>query len=239
MRTLPLLARPSATRLRSSALWGFCRLQLFSFTSSRNHLTHSINDSTLTMAITKPTELSEYERRRQETIAKNQALLRSLALDAASAGLAPSAKPSRSSTPSSKPSRKPAAPRKIKEEALLAPRRTSSRLRGIVADSEVAKRKAEEETAALQLAERAKRQRRSGELYLGDVVVAGREWGGEGGLLRGVGLGPAQPYERTFVKGETGSREVREVRERLGRLELWEGFEPNSMLVGVWARKRC
>lgn len=171
-------------------------------------------------------QLSEYEIKRQENIAKNQALLRSLALDAVSAGLAPAARASRSVTPSS--NRKKTAPKRAKAEEVV-PRRTSSRLRGIVADSEVAKRKAEEENEALQVAERAKRQRVSGNLNLSDIVVGGREWNQSGNFLSN--FGSAKPYERTFsaqdIK-ETTDKELKALRERMSGLNLWEGFEPSS-----------
>ncbi|KAK8236716.1 WD repeat-containing protein [Phyllosticta capitalensis] len=170
--------------------------------------------------------LNEYELKRQEQIAKNQELLRSLALDAQQAGLAPSAPKPRSSTPA-----KRKVPVKKEKEEIL-PRRTSSRLRGIVADSEVAKRKAEEENQALQEAERAKRQRVSDDLNLGDVVVAGQHWDQNGNFLKGVG--PAKPYERTFnaenVK-DTTDKELRALREKMSGLQLWEGFEPNQIKI--------
>ncbi|KAB2579884.1 hypothetical protein BFW01_g5428 [Lasiodiplodia theobromae] len=172
-------------------------------------------------------QLSEYELKRQEQIAKNQALLRSLQLDAQQAGLAPAASKARSSTPAKKEKKKPAV-KKEKEEVV--PRRTSSRLRGIVADSEVAKRKAEEEHAALQEAERAKRQRISDDLNLSDVVVAGQHWNQSGNFLRGVG--PAMPYERTFTAEnvkKTTDKELRALREKMSGLQLWEGFEPNQI----------
>lgn len=171
-------------------------------------------------------ELSEYEIQRQEKIEKNQALLRQLQLDAASAGLAPSTKATKSGTPDrSQKKKKPV--QKVKEEVL--PRRTSSRLRGIVADSEVAKRKADEEAEAFQEAQKAKRQRVSDDLNLTDIVVAGRSWNQSGNFLSMVG--PANPGERTFsaqdVK-ETSDKELRALRERMSGLQLWEGFEPNS-----------
>ncbi|THW79073.1 WD repeat-containing protein [Aureobasidium pullulans] len=174
-------------------------------------------------------ELSEYELQRQENIAKNQALLRQLQLEAASAGIAPK-KPSRA-TPDSKSAKKKKTPvQQVKEEIL--PRRTSSRLRGIVADSEVAKRKAEEEHELLAQAERAKRQRVSEDLRFSDVVVAGKDWDQSGNFLRLVG--PANPGERTFsaqdVK-ETTDKELKELRERMSGLDLWEGFEPNRIKI--------
>lgn len=58
--------------------------------------------------------LNEYELKRQEQIAKNQELLRSLALDAQQAGLAPSAPKPRSSTPA----KRKAPVKKEKEEIL-------------------------------------------------------------------------------------------------------------------------
>lgn len=174
-------------------------------------------------------ELSEYEIQRQEKIAQNQALLRQLQLDAASAGLAPNKKAAaKSSTPDRANKKKKPAVQKIKEE--VQPRRTSSRLRGIVADSEVAKRKADEEAAAFQEAQRAKRQRVSGDLNLNDTVVSGRQWNQSGNFLSSVG--PANPGERTFSAQdvrETSDKELRALREKMSGLELWEGFEPSSM----------
>ncbi|QDS77984.1 hypothetical protein FKW77_002079 [Venturia effusa] len=164
--------------------------------------------------------LSDYERKRQETIAKNQALLRNLALDAAQTGLAPSTR--KKTAPSSKPKKK-AAPR-VKEEVV--PLRTSSRLKGIVADSEVHKRKAEDESAALQQAEQFKRQRVSGDLNVSDILVSGKGWNAIGGV------GPAVPYERTFTAQdvkETTDKELRALRERMSGLQLWQDVEPNRI----------
>jgi WD40 repeat protein len=172
--------------------------------------------------------LSEYELQRQANIAKNQALLKELQLNAASAGLGP-AKPARTSTggvAKAKPKRLP----KVKEE--VQPRRTSSRLQGIVADSEVAKRKAEDEADLQREADKAKRQRVSGDLKLGDIVVAGQDWNQSGNWLHGVK--PAQPYERTFGDediSKTADKDLRELREKMSALELWEGIEPARIKI--------
>ncbi|KAH7115170.1 WD repeat-containing protein [Dendryphion nanum] len=170
-------------------------------------------------------ELSEYERKRQENIAKTQKLLRDLEMEAAQAGIAPTAK----KTTSTKPKPKKAAPKKIKQEEVV-PRRTSSRLRGIEADSDKAKRKAEEEYVAIKEADRAKRQRISDAFNFSDIVVAGKGWDQAGNFLSTVG--PANPYERTFdaddIK-ETSDKELKALRERMNGLELWEDFEPNEI----------
>lgn len=185
-------------------------------------------------------ELSEYERKRQENIAKTQALLRSLEMEAAEAGLAPTAKGPSSTKPRSKA--KKAAPKKIKQEEVV-PRRTSSRLKGIEADSDKAKRKAEEEHEARREADKAKRQRISDAYNFSDIVVAGKEWDMNGNFLSIVG--PAKPYERTFddehVK-ETTDKKLRALREKMSGLELWPEFEPNELkitperIVGVCSR---
>jgi hypothetical protein len=172
-------------------------------------------------------ELSEYERKRQENIAKTQALLRDLEQEAAEAGLAPTSRTSAAVKPKAKP--KKATPQKqIKEEVV--PRRTSSRLRGIEADSEKAKRKAEEEHDARREADKAKRQRISGAFNFSDIVVAGKGWDQSGNFLSVVG--PAKPYERTFtvedVK-ETTDKDLKALRERMTGLELWEAYEPSEI----------
>ncbi|KAL9088231.1 MAG: hypothetical protein Q9159_003215 [Coniocarpon cinnabarinum] len=174
--------------------------------------------------------VSDYESQRQANIAKNQALLKELQLNAASAGIAPKSKPKNATGTQSAPKKKPA-PRRVKEEDVQ-PRRTSSRLQGIVADSEVAKRKAEEDRQVIEEQNRIKRMRRSDDLELGDIVVAGKEWNKSGNFLRDVR--PANPYERTFDEDDiknTPDKELREMREKMSNLSLWEDVEPARIKI--------
>lgn len=175
-------------------------------------------------------ELSEYEKQRQANIAQRDSLLKQLALDAASAGLGPKSIKPPSKNPSSR--KKKSAVKRVKEEIL--PRRTSSRLAGLTADSEVAKRKGEEEYVAAQEATRAKRQRVSGDLNLSDVVVAGREWDNHENFFADVVSRGAKRYERTFGEAEvkeTTDKELRALREKMSGLELYDGFEPNRIKI--------
>lgn len=178
----------------------------------------------------KEEELNEYERQRQANIAKNKALLQELQLNAASAGLGLSKKPA-----APKPSKSSASNKRkasVKKED-IAPRRTSSRIAGIEADSEVAKRKAEDDYVAIQQAERAKRQRINGDLQLGDIVVNGKDWDRSNNFLVDVVKGPR--YEKTFTDKdvkETGDKELRALRERMNGMNLYEGFEPNRKVPG-------
>lgn len=173
-------------------------------------------------------QLSEYEQQRQEKIAKNQALLQQLQLDAQQTGLGPKAKPKPSSTPGQK--RKRPAEKVKKEDS--GPRRTSARLQGIIADSEVARQKEEKDAEVFQEQQKAKRQRVSEDINLVDAVVNGRTWNRAGNWLTAVG--PANPGERTFsaqdVKG-TSDKELRQIRERMSNLQLWEGAEPNRIKI--------
>ena len=175
-------------------------------------------------------ELSEYERQRQENIAQRDKLLKQLALDAGQAGLGPQ-KPK--SVPKGGSVHKKRTPvKRIKEDA--GPRRTSSRLQGLTADSEVAKRKAEQEYVAVQEAARVKRQRQSGPLDLSDVVVAGKDWDKSENFLVDVVSRGAKPYERTFGETEvktTTDKELRALREQMSGLELYNGFEPNRIKI--------
>ncbi|KAL1597225.1 hypothetical protein SLS60_008807 [Paraconiothyrium brasiliense] len=174
--------------------------------------------------------LSEYERKRQENIAKTQELLRNLEMEAAQAGLGPTGKSASTTKAKSSRPKKPA-PKKIKQEE-VAPRRTSSRLKGIEADSETAKRKAEEEHEARKEADKVKRQRISDAFNFGDILVAGKGGDVITSLLNVVG--PANPYERTFdiddVK-ETTDKELRALREKMSGLELWPEYEPNELKI--------
>lgn len=172
--------------------------------------------------------ISDYERQRQENIAQRDKLLKQLALDASSAGLGPGSKPKPARPAAQK--KRPAVKR-IKEE--IVPRRTSSRIAGIEADSEVAKRKAEEEHVAVQEAARVKRQRISGPLDLSEVQVAGKGWDKSANFLVDVVSRGADPNVRTFGEEEvreTTDKELRALREKMSGLELYDGFEPNSRL---------
>ena len=170
-------------------------------------------------------EMSDYERQRQENIAQRDKLLKQLALDAGQAGLGPQKpKPGRPS------SHKKTPVKKVKED--VGPRRTSSRLQGLTADSEVAKRKAEDEYVAVQEAARVKRQRQSGPLDLSDVVVAGKDWDKSENFLVDVVSRGAKPYQRTFGETEvkqTTDKELRALRAQMSGLELYDGFEPNRI----------
>jgi WD40 repeat protein len=171
--------------------------------------------------------LSDYELARQEKIAKNQALLKQLQLDAQQTGIGGKPKP----TATAGQKRKKPQEKKIKEE-VAAPRRSSRRLQGIVADSEIARQKQEEEAEAFQEHQRAKRMRVSDDINLDDAIVNGRTWNRAGNWLTAVG--PANPGERTFDQQDvrdTTDKELREVRERMSGLQLWEGAEPSRIKI--------
>ncbi|TKA23637.1 hypothetical protein B0A50_07471 [Salinomyces thailandicus] len=184
-------------------------------------------------------EVSEYEQARQEKIAKNQQLLQQLQLDAQQTGIG--AKSRSKPPPTAGQKRKRAADRVKKEEADAGPRRTSARLQGIVADSEVARQKNEADAEASREQERVRRQRVSDDINLVDAVVSGRTWNKAGNWLSAVG--PANPGERTFSisardndDGEDSTHapadeELQEVRERMSRMQLWEGAEPNRIKI--------
>ena len=174
------------------------------------------------MAMKKETAgLSDYELQRQEKIAKNQALLQQLQLDAVQTGIGPKkAKPS--STTGQKRKRPP--PEKRVKQEDDGPRRTSARLKGIIADSQVAREKDDKDAEAFREEQRVKRQRVSEDINLVDAVVKGQTWNKSGNWLNAVG--PAQPGERTFsaqdVK-DTSDKELRALRERLNGLAAMGG----------------
>ncbi|KAI9751104.1 MAG: hypothetical protein M4579_006195 [Chaenotheca gracillima] len=183
------------------------------------------------MAPAVKTEPNEYETERADKIAKNQALLKELQLSQAAAGVgAKSKRPNNASKPGASKKRK----RPVKQEVQdSGPRRTSSRLAGLQADSEVAQRKADKEYEAMREQERAKRQRVSGDLDLKDVVVVGKEWDrSENFLVDAAARGGK--YERTFTERdvkETGDTNLKALREKMSGLELYEGFEPNRIKI--------
>ncbi len=134
--------------------------------------------------------------------------------------------------PKAAPIKKPA-PRKrtetVKREAPL-PTRRSARVAGIDADAETLKRKFEVENESKAEEERAKRMRVGGDLDLNDITVEGSAWAKTGESLakfQAFGRG-AQPGIRTFTEddiAETTDVDLKQMRERMGALKLYETFE--------------
>ena len=167
-------------------------------------------------------EMSAFERKRLENIAANQAILKDLSTTAEKITPKPAARP-KSTAP-----RKKATPVKKEEPR---PTRTSSRIAGIEADSETAKRKAEVEYEFARETAKAKKQRISGDLNFNDIVVEGKKFNKGDGFLSGIMRG-AQPNMRTFTEDdikETTDEGLKALREKMSGLELYEGFEPSRM----------
>ena len=181
-----------------------------------------------------PPEISDFEKQRQANIAERDALLKKLTDEAQQAGLYQKAPPKAAANGPGRPHKKKAQAKRVKNEEDFGPRRTSSRLAGIQADSEVAKRKADEEYELAKEQARAKRQRVSGDLALGDIVVNGKLNGasllGTDAILKGV----AKPYGRTFGKDEikeTTDKQLKALREQMSGLELWNAWEPTRIKI--------
>ncbi len=187
---------------------------------------------------TSTAEVSEYEKQRLANIAERDALLRKLTQEAHQAGLYTKG-PSENAANGTSQSRKRKRPVKpVQKEQDNAPRRTSSRLAGLTADSEVARQKADQEYGAVREAERSKRQRVAGDQELGDIVVSGKGWNGDDGKpLLGVDIinrSVAKPYMRTFGEDEikeTTDKELKAIREKMNGLALWDTWEPNRIKI--------
>ena len=178
-------------------------------------------------------ELSEFEKQRLANIAERDALLKKLTLEAQSAGLF--TKPPKPSDSNKSQQKKKSGPKKPKKEPdTPVVRRMSSRLRGLAADSEIAKRKAEEAAEEAREQEREKRMRRSDTFTLDNMFVSGQKLSGD--ALLGVDTlvkGVAKPYERTFGEEDvkkTTDKELKALREEMSGLKLWEAWEPNRMI---------
>lgn len=158
-------------------------------------------------------EANEYERLRQENILKNQALLRQLQLDPASLGTTKKT----TSTPGSSKKRAPK-----KESQIPLPRRTSSRLAGLPADSDRAKRKADNDDAALLAAENANRAKRA--RVPGDLSFELNR-----NLLDST---RGARFEKSFTDEdveETTDKSLKSLRESMSGLKLYETFGVNGM----------
>lgn len=188
------------------------------------------------MATENTSGLSEFEQKRLANIAERDALLKQLALESQSSGLFKTPKlPGNNGTRPKKHT-----PKRPKKEESALPVRKSSRLRGFTADSEVVKRKAEEDAEAVREAERAKRIRRSDSLSQGDMFVAGQKLSGDS--LIGVDVitkGVAKPYERTFGDDDiqkTTDKDLKALREEMNNLKLWEAWDPQRTIPATLDR---
>ncbi len=166
-------------------------------------------------------KISAFERKRLANIAANREVLTEISATAKKVIPKPAPKP-----PSKRPSRKS---EPVKREHAR-PTRTSSRLAGLGADDTTLKRKMEVEAQAQADVAKAKKMRVSGDLNLGDIVVEGKKWdsgfSGIKDLVRG-----AQPGVRKFTEDdvkETTDEELKELRSRMGALELYKHWAPNG-----------
>lgn len=174
-----------------------------------------------------PAEPSDFEKQRLANIAERDALLKKLTQEAQQTGLYSKPVTAATSNGQKRPAKRKEPPAKrVKKEAEVVPRRTSSRLAGIQADSEVAKQKAEEQYEKVKEVERQKRQRVTGDLSFAD----GSSLIGTDVLLKGV----AKPYERTFDDDdirETTDKDLKALRQRMSSLELWDAWVPNRIKI--------
>lgn len=167
-------------------------------------------------------EPSEFEKQRLANIAERDALLRKLTQEAQQAGLYSKPAPSTLNGQKRPAKRKEPPAKRVKKEE--APRRVSSRLAGLQADSEVVKQKVEEAYEKAKEEERQRRQRVTGDLSFGSSLI------GTDVLLKGV----AKPYERTFDEDdirETSDKDLKVLRERMSGLEVWDQWEPNRIKI--------
>lgn len=173
--------------------------------------------------------LSDLEKQRLKFIADRDAALAELQIQkkAQEAGLY--AKPVKRPAPASK--KRSTAIKRIKVEEIQ-PHRTSSRIRGIQADSELAKQEAEKQYEEAKEADRIKRQRRTGDLELGDIIVNGKLNGffGSDAVLRSV----ARPYERSFGDEQirqTTDKDIQKLQKKMNGLELWNAWDPTRIKI--------
>lgn len=172
--------------------------------------------------------LSDLERQRLKFIADRDAALAELQIQKKAQEVGLYAKPAKRAAPASK---KSTAVKRIKIEDVQ-PRRTSSRIRGIQADSELAKQEAEKHYEEAKEADRVRRQRRTGDLELGAIMVNGQLNGffGSDAVLRPI----AKPYERTFGDEEikqTTDKDLQKVQKKMNGLELWDAWDPSRIKI--------
>jgi hypothetical protein len=163
--------------------------------------------------------MNDYEAERLANIAKNAALLKEIGLTGVQAppGSAGNLK------------RKKLAPKPRKREVdvSLAPRRTSSRLSGIPAASEVAKSEYEKAEEERREAERLKRVRVVGPIKLEDAIESGGTWMAAKEILAQA----AADMKREARNYDTPDANLNALRRELGSLSLLARWDPNDLKI--------
>lgn len=175
--------------------------------------------------------VNEYEQKRLANIERNKQLLRDLQLGQAAAGLRVGTKSENKPRKTSAQSSRKSAPRARAVES-VGPRRTSSRLAGLQADSELAREKYEKEYEAMNEAGCSKRKRNNANLKLDEVKVIGRSFSKSGNFLSTfVG---SDSYQRTFTDQDvegTADQDLRSIRKAMSGLELYKPFLPARLKI--------
>ena len=170
-------------------------------------------------------DVPDFEKQRLANIAERDALLKKLTQEARTSGLygKPASAGAANGTKRKAKTRAPPAKR-VKQED-IGPRRTSSRIAGIQADSEVIKEKEEKEYVERKEADRQRRMRHTGDLSFdaGSLIAT------DPVLKRG-----ADPYERTFDEEDikqTTDKDLKQLRERMSGLQIWNAWEPSRIKI--------
>ncbi|BFZ56754.1 hypothetical protein PYCC9005_003802 [Savitreella phatthalungensis] len=169
--------------------------------------------------------MNDYEKARAENIAKNEELLREIGLTGAAARIKRETQPKSTA-------RRPRPKPKPREENV--PRRTSSRLSGLPADSEVARKKAEAEHEALMEQERAKRRRVEGPIELVDVIQDGGTWEIAKSILADATSTSVKREYRPRGDKTSSAQEAKELaslRQELSSLNLHTKFHVNDVRI--------
>ncbi|KAK4185651.1 WD40-repeat-containing domain protein [Podospora australis] len=180
------------------------------------------------MVVKEEPTLSAFERKRQENIKQNNAILKGI--ESTADKIIP-AKPSPKRTPAKRNRTAPSS--RVKREVAVpnTTRVTRSSQRGtaINGSDDNLKRKSPADLQAQNEQARAKRSRISGDLKLDDIPVEGRKWESsvEGlSLLKGLSVRGAQPGVRTFDEEDeikaTTDKTLKDLKLRMSGLKLYE-----------------
>jgi len=186
-------------------------------------------------------KMSDFERKRQANIQTNRALLTDISTTTAAISA-----PKPTTQFAARKTRQ--TPRNAETPTRVQPLRQSSRIKGLAADDDSLKRKYEADVKFAREKDRAKRTRVSGDLALNDISISGSRWDGGVGGLKSLQLRGAQPGVRTWeakdVKNEDEDSEdtkdvsveakIKSLMKRLNKLKLYEKWEPNGTLNGLY-----
>lgn len=175
--------------------------------------------------------VSDLERMRQASLARNKALLEQLQLSEFGNQMVDEVARKKSSKPTIQKKKKPRRPKSSTPDGDISsvePRRRSKRIAGHAAEYDSVKKEQELNDLAQREAEEREKDRMQGEMKLNDIMKKG-DWESALNVLSDIGKVSQGDYFNLIKREESGDSSISKAREELMGLNLYEQFDPTGI----------